>query len=139
MNYKFLILPLLCFFSFNVSAEFHSCERIKLDASGFKNVKSVDSWFNKRVIITSDFNQKTATYKNSTTDLWISEDNKRMKASFLRTMSNGKPGYYCPLHQIALTFVFLANGEVHADLSQEGGYKSSAKAIYKCSGWNGTL
>ena len=131
MYHKIFILPFLCFFSFNVSAEYHSCERISLDASGFTSKKGAESWFNKRVTITSDFNQKTATYKNSTSDLWIREDNKRMKASFVRKMKGGK--------RVAITFVFLANGEVHADLSQSGGYKSPGGAVYKCSGWNGTL
>ena len=131
MYHKILILLFLCFFSFNVSAEYHSCERIKLDASGFKTKTAAESWFNKRVTITSDFNQKTATYKNQTSDLWIREDNKRMKAIFVRNMRGGI--------RVAVTFVFLANGEVHADLSQVGGYKSPGGAVYKCSGWNGTL
>ena len=54
-----------------------------------------------------------------------------MKAIFVRKMRGGT--------RVAVTFVFLANGEVHANLSQVGGYSPPGGAVYKCSGWNGTL
>ena len=129
---KFIIFFVIyIFFSSNAVADIFSCERTKLDTSGFSSQIAAESWFNKKVTITADLNEKKATYKGSTSDLWIREDNKRMKASFIRKMRSG--------NRVAVTFVFLANGEVHADLSQVGGYKSTGGGIYKCSGWNGSL
>ena len=131
MKYIILLFSLSYLFSFSALGQTFNCDRIRLDSTGFTNKSAAESWFNKNVTITADLNQKTATYKGSTSDLWIREDNKRMKASFVRKMSNGI--------RVAVTFVFLANGEVHADLSQVGGYQSVGGGVYKCSGWNGSL
>ena len=131
MKYILLAFSVLYFFSFNALGQTFSCDRIRLDSSGFTGKSAAESWFNKNVTIIADLNQKTATYKGSTSDLWIREDNKRMKASFIRKTRSGK--------RLAVTFVFLANGEVHADLSQVGGFKSTGGGVYKCSGWNGSL
>jgi len=89
------------------------------------------SWFNESVTITADLNQKTATYRGTTSDLYIRDDKKRLKVSFIRKASSGR--------RIALSFVFLANGEVHSNISAVGGFKSTGGAVYKCSGWNGSL
>ena len=119
------------FFSFSALGQTLYCERIRLDASGFTTRAAAESWFNKNVTIKADLNQKTASAYGQTTDLWIREDSKRMKTSFILKAGNGQ--------RLALTFVFLANGEVHSDLSSRGGYQSTGGGVYKCTGWNGSL
>ena len=131
MKLIFIILTSLCFFSYSALGQTFICKRTSLDSSGFSSLRAAESWFNKEVSITADLEQKTATYKGSTSDLWIREDNKRLKANFVRIMKGGK--------RIAMMFTFLANGEVHADLGQAGGYQIPGGAIYKCSGWSGSL
>ena len=131
MKHILMTLGLLCFFTYSALGQTFSCERTRLNSSGFSSLRAAESWFNKVVTIKSDLEQKTATYKGSTSDLWIREDNKRLKATFVRKMKGGK--------RITITFTFLANSEVHAELGQAGGYKIPGGAVYKCSGWSGSL
>ena len=128
---KFIIFFVMYFFSYTALADIFYCERTRLDTSGFSTNQAAESWFNKNITITADLNKKTATYKGSTSDLWIRDDKKRLKASFVRKMRDGS--------KLAVKFVFLANGQVDANLSQVGGYKTVGGAVYKCLGWNGIL
>lgn len=128
---RYLIIVIITFFSYTALGSTFSCERIRLDSSGFSSITAAESWYNKNVTIIADINQKKATFRGKTSDLWIRGDKKRLKVSFSSQMSGGK--------WLEQSFVFLANGEVHADLSQVGGFKSAGGAVYKCSGWNGTL
>ena len=85
----------------------------------------------KKVKIVADLNQKKATAYGQTIDLYIREDKKRLKATFFIKTRSGR--------RIPLSYVFLANGEVHSSISQQAGYKTTGGGIYKCSGWNGSL
>jgi hypothetical protein len=131
MKFIFLLLSSFCFFSFNALGQTFNCDRIRLDSTGFTTKAAAASWFRKNVIINADLSQKTASAYGQTTDLWVREDNKRMKTSFILKTRDGR--------RLALTFVFLANGEVHSDLSAQGGYQSTGGGVYKCTGWNGSL
>lgn len=129
--FRFLTFFIIYIFSYNAVADIFSCERTRLDTSGFSSKRAAESWFNKNITITTDLNKKTATYKGSTSDLWIRDDKKRLKASFTRKLRNGT--------RVNVKFEFLANGQVDADLTPVGGYKVPGGAVYKCAGWNGTL
>ena len=121
------IISLLNIFPTLSFAETYSCQRERLDASGFSTKAAAESWYNKNINITTNITSKTAYYKGGNTALVIRDDNKRMKAVFKRKSSSGK--------RLDFTFVFLPNGEVHADLKTGGGYKSAGGAVYKCSNW----
>jgi hypothetical protein len=121
------IISLLTIFPTLSFAESYSCQRERLDHSGFTTKAAAESWYNKNINITTNITSKTAYYKGGNTALVIRDDNKRMKAVFKRKSSSGK--------RLNFTFVFLPNGEVHADLKTGGGYKSAGGAIYKCSNW----
>lgn len=131
MKNVLFLLSLSCFISFSALGQTFDCDRTGLDPIGFKNRSAAESWYNQNITIIADFNQKTATYKGYTSDLWIRDDKRRMKIQFVLPMQNGP--------RLLFTFLFLANGEVHADLGEAGGYQSSGGAVYKCSGWNGSL
>ena len=131
LKYVLLIFSFIYFFSFSALGQTFSCERIRLDSTGFTTPAAAESWFKKNVTINADLSQKTASAYGQTTDLWVREDNKRMKTSFILKTRDGR--------RLALTFVFLANGEVHSDLSAQGGYQSTGGGVYKCTGWNGSL
>ena len=122
---------LLLFITNNAFSQVFSCERIKLDPSGFSSQSAAESWFNKNITINADFDKKTATYKGQTSDLKIRHDKKRLTTQFSRKMRSGP--------NVIVKFVFLANGEVHADLKPVGGYKVPGGGVYRCSGWNGSL
>ena len=121
------IISLLTIFPTLSFAESYSCQRLRLDHSGFTTKAAAASWYNKNINITTDITAKTAYYKGGNTVLVVRDDNKRMKAVFKRKASNGK--------RLDFTFIFLPNGEVHADLKTGGGYKSAGGAVYKCSNW----
>ena len=129
--FKFVIFFIIFFYSNHAVADIFSCNRTRLDTSGFSSTKAAESWFNKNITITADLNNNTATYKGSTSNLWIRDDKKRLKVSFIRKLRNGS--------KVAVKFEFLANGQVDANLAPVGGYKTTGGAVYKCSGWNGTL
>ena len=131
MKYLLLLFSVLCFFTSNALGQTFLCDRISLDASGFTSRSSAESWFRKKVKIVADLNKKTAIAYGQTTDLYIREDNKRLKATFFIKTRSGR--------RIPLSFVFLANGEVHSSISQQAGYKTTGGGIYKCSGWTGSL
>ena len=131
MKYILLLFSVLYFFSFSALGVTFSCERIRLDASGFTTRSAAESWFRKNVTITANLNKKTATAYGQTRDLYIREDNKRLKTSFIFKTRSGK--------RIPLSFVFLANGEVHSSITQRAGYQTTGGGVYKCTGWNGSL
>lgn len=90
MRYILLVFSAVYFFSFSALSQTFFCERIKLDPSGFTTRAAAASWFNENVTIIADLEQKTASAWGQTSDLWIREDNKRMKAIFIKKTRSGK-------------------------------------------------
>ena len=131
MKNVIFFLSLSYLFSFSALGQTFDCDRIRLDATGFKSRSSAETWYNQNITIITDLNQKTATFRGYTSDLWIRDDKKRMKIQFVMPMKNGP--------RLLFTILFLANGEVHADVGEAGGYQSAGGAVYKCSGWDGSL
>ena len=132
MIFKILLLSLSFLFSFSAFGQTYNCERTQLDTLGFSNKSVAESWYNKNITISTDLNQKTAALNmRFSSDLWIRDDKKKMKGVFYIPTRDGS--------RLSYTITFLANGEVHANLTSPGGYENVGGAIYRCSGWNGSL
>ena len=117
------------FLVFNTPAfsETQSCERIRLDWSGFTHRAAAESWYPKNAYGNTYYDTKTANFNGRSGKLVIRDDKKRMDAFLNFRTSSG--------HKRIMKVVFLPNGEVHADLVSVGGYKTPGGAVYKCSNW----
>jgi hypothetical protein len=125
-----LILTFLgiLFLNSNVAlSEYHSCERTSLETKGFTNKSAAESWYPRRISITTNLEKKTATMMDKEVDLWVRDDKRRMRATFPRRMSEG----FNIIHKV----FFLPNGEVHSEMSSPGGFQRTGGAVYKCTNW----
>ena len=107
---------------------YHSCERKRIDTLGFRDQAAAESWYPKRLSITTNTETKIASMYNNDVDLFIRGDKRRMEARFPRIMTGGYKKIY--------TVYFLPNGEVHTELSDSAGYQKAGGAVYICSGWD---
>jgi hypothetical protein len=125
-----LILTFLSILVLYSNASFskqHLCERTRLETLGFKDKEAAESWYPKKISITTNMEMKIATIYNEEVDLWIREDNKRMQTSIQQKMSEG--------HNVIQKYVFLPNGEVHSEISPVVGFAHAGGAVYKCTNW----
>lgn len=107
---------------------YHSCERKRLETLGFKNKSAAESWYPKRLSITTNSETKIASMRNQDVDLFVRSDKRRMEARFPKTMKGG--------YDLLYTVYFLPNGEVHTELSALGGFQKTGGGVYICSGWD---
>lgn len=107
---------------------YHSCERKRMETLGFRDKAAAESWYPKRLSITTNTETKIASLRNQDVDLFVRSDKRRMEARFPRTMEGG--------YDLLYSVYFLPNGEVHTELSAVGGFQRAGGGVYICSGWD---